>query len=235
MDQVTASIANNGRKLNIRLGPNYVEYEGKTYHIAQFLAMQSGRAYTPMVSRKERWKSSNMSDYFERLRGDIGDVCAGQLVFFVHYDGSSKKVKKLRTIQRVTKRFSSKSTAILHSGKRAELNQLQITIQVSTSDDTVLKSKEFSIVAGKHILKICQVINTTVIDEAETAFHSFSECINESNESNPEEMTVKVLKQVLTENGISFKSKDRKADLINKFKGMVKNRSKGAEENDGER
>ena len=58
-------------------------------------------------------------------------------------------------------------------------------------------------------MKIFESIDSNVIDEAEKAFQSFSqskESTNDSNESNSEGMTVVILKKVLTENSVSFKS-----------------------------
>ena len=47
--------------------PNYVEYEGLFYHIAEFLSLHQGKVYQPSTSRMSRWMSVSRSDFYERV------------------------------------------------------------------------------------------------------------------------------------------------------------------------
>jgi len=63
LENATNSVASSKNLPNLeRLGycPNYVEYNGNTYHIARFLSLQTTKVYTPMTSRKKRWKSKHV-------------------------------------------------------------------------------------------------------------------------------------------------------------------------------
>ena len=47
--------------------PNYVEYEGQFFHIAEFLSLQQGKVYRPMASRLARWIASARNDFYENI------------------------------------------------------------------------------------------------------------------------------------------------------------------------
>ena len=49
------------------LTPNYVEYEGKFYHIANFLSLQQGKVYIPSSSRMARWMAVARNDFYEKV------------------------------------------------------------------------------------------------------------------------------------------------------------------------
>ena len=51
--------------------PNYVEYEGKYYHIANFLSLQQGKVYNPSTSRMARWMAVARNDFFERVEAIV--------------------------------------------------------------------------------------------------------------------------------------------------------------------
>ena len=51
----------------IPVPPNYVEYEGEFYHIAQFLSLQQGKVYSPSTSRMARWMAVARSDFYEKV------------------------------------------------------------------------------------------------------------------------------------------------------------------------
>ena len=47
--------------------PNYVEYEGEYYHIAQFLSLRQGKVYSPSTSRMARWMAVARSSFYEKV------------------------------------------------------------------------------------------------------------------------------------------------------------------------
>ncbi|CAH3175105.1 unnamed protein product, partial [Porites lobata] len=47
--------------------PNYVEYDGEFYHIAEFLSLQQGKVYKPSTSRMARWMAVSRNDFYERV------------------------------------------------------------------------------------------------------------------------------------------------------------------------
>ena len=47
--------------------PNYVEYEGEYYHIAEFLSLHQGKVYNPSASRMSRWMAVSRNDFYERV------------------------------------------------------------------------------------------------------------------------------------------------------------------------
>lgn len=47
--------------------PNYFEYEGEYYHIAEFLSLHQGKVYNPSVSRMSRWMAVSRNDFYERV------------------------------------------------------------------------------------------------------------------------------------------------------------------------
>ena len=47
--------------------PNYVEYDGEFYHIAEFLSLQQGKVYNPSSSRMARWMAVSRNDFYERV------------------------------------------------------------------------------------------------------------------------------------------------------------------------
>ena len=49
------------------LPPINVEYEGKFYHIANFLSLQQGKVYNPSTSRMARWMAVARNDFYERV------------------------------------------------------------------------------------------------------------------------------------------------------------------------
>ena len=42
------------RTIDYSIRPNYVEYDGQFYHIAEFLSLQEGKVYRPATSRLAR-------------------------------------------------------------------------------------------------------------------------------------------------------------------------------------
>ena len=53
------------------LSPNYVEYEGKYYHIANFLSLQQGKVYNPSTSRMASWMAVARSDFYNRVEAIV--------------------------------------------------------------------------------------------------------------------------------------------------------------------
>ena len=47
--------------------PSYVEFEGSFFHIAEFLSLQEGKVYRPQTSRISRWMASSQSDFYEQI------------------------------------------------------------------------------------------------------------------------------------------------------------------------
>ena len=47
--------------------PNYVEYDGEHYHIAQFLSLQQGKVYSSSTCRMARWMAVARNDFFEKV------------------------------------------------------------------------------------------------------------------------------------------------------------------------
>ena len=55
------------RTIDYSIRPNYVEYEGQFYHIAEFLSLQEGKVYRPATSRLARWMESARNDFYEQV------------------------------------------------------------------------------------------------------------------------------------------------------------------------
>jgi hypothetical protein len=51
--------------------PNYVEYEGQYFHMAEFLSLQQGKVYRPMMSRLSRWLESARNDFYENVEKSV--------------------------------------------------------------------------------------------------------------------------------------------------------------------
>ena len=47
--------------------PSYVEFEGSFFHIPEFLSLQEGKVYRPQMSRISRWTASSQSDFYEQI------------------------------------------------------------------------------------------------------------------------------------------------------------------------
>lgn len=68
----TARIYNAGSSSTEQpLSPNYVEYEGKYYHIANFLSLQQGKVYHPSISRMARWMAVARGDFYNRVEAIV--------------------------------------------------------------------------------------------------------------------------------------------------------------------
>lgn len=53
--------------IDYSIRPNYVEYEGQFYHIAEFLSLQEGKVYRPATSRLVRWMESARNDFYKQV------------------------------------------------------------------------------------------------------------------------------------------------------------------------
>ena len=47
--------------------PSYVEFEGSFFHIAEFLSLQEGKVHRPQTSRISRWMASSQSYFYEQI------------------------------------------------------------------------------------------------------------------------------------------------------------------------
>ena len=47
--------------------PSYVEFEGSFFHIAEFLSLQEGKVHRPQTSRISSWMASSQSDFYEQI------------------------------------------------------------------------------------------------------------------------------------------------------------------------
>lgn len=48
-----------------------MEYEGKFYHIANFLSLQQGKVYNPSTSRMARWMAVARNDFYEKVEAIV--------------------------------------------------------------------------------------------------------------------------------------------------------------------
>ena len=55
------------QKIDYSSRPNYVEYEGQVYHMAEFLSLQEGKVYRPATSRLVHWMESARNDFYENV------------------------------------------------------------------------------------------------------------------------------------------------------------------------
>lgn len=55
------------RTIDYSIRPNYVEYEGQFYHIAEFLSLQEGKVYRPATSRLACWMESARNDFYKQV------------------------------------------------------------------------------------------------------------------------------------------------------------------------
>lgn len=55
------------RTIDYSIRPNYVEYEGQFYHIAEFLSLQEGKVYRPATSRLACWMESTRNDFYKQV------------------------------------------------------------------------------------------------------------------------------------------------------------------------
>lgn len=68
--------SNSHQQTDYSIRPNYVEYEGQYYHMAEFLSLQEGKVYRPSTSRLARWIESARNDFYEQVE----KLIASQLV-----------------------------------------------------------------------------------------------------------------------------------------------------------
>ena len=203
--------------------PNYVEYEGNVYHIARFLSLQVMKQYTPMASRKERWRAANMTDYFDRINSIVGDIHAGD---FLYFSLNKPSVVKLGKIERISKRLSAKSAIVLLEGQARELNKLQFFVRLSEENERFSLSKEICLVKGGDVLKLFREgPNAQYLQEAVEIAKLIPQHSSEAaslSDMEPEEMTVSLLKKVLNKASIPFQPRERKSALLEKVKALTR-------------
>ena len=224
ISEITASLAHHRKNEIPADRPNYVEYDGNVYHIARFLSLQCMKTYTPMSSRKERWKSSNMDNYFDNIRKQIGDIKESFPVFFTHKPNKeTPREMKLGVIVRIVKRYSAKSAAILLSGQGKDIKQLEFFVLLSNTNNEMKPSSTHLLVSGRNVIKIMPQFEIEGRDEAKRIFNGLpEEEIVADEDIVPESMTVVIMKRVLRKNNISFKSNERRASLLLKVKSINK-------------
>ena len=71
--RLRVSKTNNSTKhqTDYSIRPNYVEYEGQHYHMAEFLSLQEGKVYQPATSRLRRWMDSVRNNFYEKIENLI--------------------------------------------------------------------------------------------------------------------------------------------------------------------
>ena len=58
---------NSQQQIDYSIRPNYMEYEGQYYHMAEFLSLEEGKVYRPATSRLARWIESARNDFYKQV------------------------------------------------------------------------------------------------------------------------------------------------------------------------
>lgn len=232
--------------------PNYVDYEGQYFHMAEFLSLQQGKVYRPSMSRLSRWMSCARNDFYERVEKTIQPVRTTSGVYrndIVTLWIPSKGLSVGYVIRLVTSP-SLKSTYPLFEIKagdrdKSEKNVCVKSLNVNKQSPvewqlTVSASPDFKWCGVSCILKVLGTVSdktqwrlstdmtdvVSKIPELKEIDKSREEAENllrkeekeKIKQGREEDMTVKLLKEILDEMGVPFNRTAKKADLIKMVK-----------------
>ena len=228
--------------------PNYVEYEGEFYHIAQFLSLQQGKVYSPSTSRMARWMAVARSDFYEKVESLVSpdktenglyfnDIAAfwmprvglrcGEVLRFVRKTSAKsavpvfewKKEKKQSTekisvcfrvlsFQKMedTKLLLEKTTDIMWAECQAYLMSFPVP-------DAKTRAWPLT-VDGEALEKILPQLEKAEQERMLQEEKARAEEKERLKKGEPEDMTVRLLREVLDELNVTYKASDKKAVLI---------------------
>ena len=230
------------------LPPNYVEYEGNFYHIANFLSLQQGKVYNPSTSRMARWMAVARNDFYERVEAIVNpkkttnglylnDISAfwvpgigvkcGQILCLVRKTSAKSAVpvfewkKQSNGRDKVSACFKVLSHTKKGNGKwllseTSEVMWSECNTHLVTFNDP-LERRNCPLEVNAEALEAMLPQLEKAEEERLQKEEVFKKQETEKKKMGPpEDMTVRLLKEVLDELNITYRSSEKKADLIEK-------------------
>lgn len=232
--------------------PNYVEYEGEYYHIAEFLSLHQGKVYNPSACRMSRWMAVSRNDFYERVeklvspnKTDSGLYLDDIAAFWVPGVGL-----KCGLVLRLLRKTSAKSEVPVFEWKKTNKKEetLKFSVCIQVLSATKIDGGKWSLSKTKenlwtdcsaHLLTFAEVpevrlwpvaVNAEhleeILPELEAAererLRAEERCREEEKKKKkmgePENMTIRLLKEVLDDLNVTYKASDKKQDLIAKVR-----------------
>ena len=230
--------------------PNYVEYEGEYYHIAEFLSLQQGKVYQPSTSRMSRWMAVSRSDFNERVekivspnKTDSGLYLEDIAAFWVPRIGL-----KCGLVLRMLRKTSAKSEVPVFEWKKQKKKEetLKSSVCLLVLSATKIEVGKWSLSKTKeilwtecssHLLTFHEVPEVRLWPVSVNAEHledmlpeleiaererllaeerRREEEKKKKKMGEPEDMSVRLLKEVLDDLNVTYKASEKKRDLIAK-------------------
>ena len=241
----------------IPVPPNYVEYEGNFYHIAEFLSLQQGKVYSPSTSRLARWMAVARSDFYEKVEKLVSPEVTESGLYFNDIAAFWVPRVGLRCgeILRFVRKTSAKSAVPVFEWKKEKkrsTDKISICFRVlsfKTLEDTKLllektndimwaecyaylmsfpvpnaKTRAWPLtVDGEALKKILPQLEEAEQERAQQEEKAKAQEKERLKKGEPEDMTVRLLREVLDELNITYKASDKKAVLIAKVREARKN------------
>ena len=232
------------------LTPNYDEYKGKFYHIANFLLLQQGKVYIPSTSRMARWVAMARNDFYERVETIVNPKKATNGLYLsdisafwvlgigVKYDQVLPLLHKTsvkctvpvfewKKENNVRDKVSACFKVLSHTKKGNGKWLLLETTEVMWSDchthlvtfNGPSKRRNFPLEVNVEALEALLQQLQKAVDKRLQKEETLKQQEAERKKMGPlEDMTVHLLKEVLDDLNITYRSSEKKADLIEKVR-----------------
>ena len=232
------------------LPPNYVEYEGEFYHIANFLSLQQGKVYNPSTSRMARWMAVARNDFYERVEAIVNPKKTSNGLYL--NDISAFWVPgigvKCGQVLRLLRKTSAKTAVPVFEWNKEKNARDKVSVCFKVLSHTKkdngkwLLSETTEVMWSKcntHLVTFhdpserrdCALeVNAEAVEamlpqleKAEEERRQKEETLKKQEAERkkmgpPEDMTVRLLKEVLDSLNITYRSSEKKADLIEKVR-----------------
>ena len=230
--------------------PNYVEYEGDFYHIAEFLSLQQGKVYNPSTSRMARWMSVSRNNFYERVEKLVAPNKTENGLYIE--DIASFWIPRLGMrcglVLRLVRSTSTKSAVPVFEWKKENNVREKVSVCFQVLSYTKKENNKWLLSQTNEILwseckthlltfgKVEGVRQWPLEVDAEVLENLLPQLEKEEEESRrdeeklkaiekerrkmgpPEDMTVYLLKEVLDGLNITYRSNEKKAELIAKVR-----------------
>lgn len=228
------------------LPPNYMEYEGKFYHIANFRSLQQGEVYNPSTLRMARWMAVARNDFYEKVEAIVSpkkttnglylnDISAffvpgigvkyGQVLGLLRKTSAKSAVPvfEWKKDNNIRDKVKACFKVLSHTKKGNGKWLLTETTDVMWSEcNTHLVTfngplerrdcpLEVNAEALEALLPLLEKADEERLQKEETLKKHEAE---RKKMGLPEDMTVRLLKEVLDDLNITYRSNEKKADLI---------------------
>ena len=239
--------------------PNYVEYDGEFYHIAEFLSLQQGKVYKPSTSRMARWMAVSRNDFYERVERLVAPTRSENGLYFE--DIAAFWVPRLGMrcglVLRLVRNTFSKSPVPVFEWKKGNDSKEKISVCFQVLSILKKENSKWLLSPTKEImwseckthlltfgnlqgerkwpLKVdaeAMEILLPKLEEEEEESRRKEEKLKELEKEKrkmgpPEDMTVFLLKEVLDSLNVTYRSNEKKPELIAKVRQARENLQEG--------